>query len=44
MNKQLEYTLFENWWKKRRNDNPRTAITASLARDIAILIYDENQR
>lgn len=37
----LEYTLFKYWWEHRRTDNPRTAITASLARKIAILIYDD---
>ena len=39
----LEYRLFETWWLHRRSDDPRTAITSSLARSIAILIYDEQK-
>ena len=36
----MNYRLFEFWWKNNRNDDPRTAITESLARNIAILVYD----
>ena len=41
MNEELEYKLFKEWWDNRREDDPRTAITDSLARKIAILIYDK---
>ena len=38
----LEYRLFKTWFEHRRKDDPRTAITASLARDIACLVYDKD--
>ena len=44
MEERIEYNLFKYWWDNRREDNPRTAITASLARNIAILIFDEQER
>lgn len=37
----VEYNLFKYWWTTRRHDDPRTAITASAARQIAILVFDE---
>ena len=37
----IEYKLFKFWWEDNREENPRTAITASVARNIAILIFDE---
>lgn len=36
----LEFKLFEDWWNTKRG-NPRTEITDSLARKIAILVFDE---
>lgn len=37
---ELEYKLFKFWWENNREDDPRTAITASVARNVAILVYD----
>jgi len=37
----IDYNLFKNWFETLPLSNPRVAITASLARDIAILVYDK---
>ena len=38
------YNLFKFWFEQKPLENPRTAITASLARNIAILVYDETRK
>ena len=37
------YNLFKFWFEQKPLENPRTAITASLARNIAILVYDAKE-
>ena len=38
----LEYNLFKYWFENNRIEDPSTAITKSLARDIAKLVWLEH--
>lgn len=39
----MEYMAFKFWFEHRRNDDPDTAITQGLARNIARLIWKKDE-
>jgi hypothetical protein len=39
--RRIDYNLFKVWFESLPLSNPRVGITASLARDIAIMVYDK---
>ena len=39
----LEYNMFKRWFEERPLRNPQIAITSSLARMMAYLVYERNK-